>query len=164
MIVASDTTPINYLILIDHVHLLSQLYGRVALPQAVCDEMQKEGTPGKVRDWILNPPQWLKVHLVQAQDHTLKLGPGEQEAITLAQELQADLILLDDGKARRVAQARGLCVTGTLAVLAIAAQRGLIDLSVAIDRLQQTTFRGPSALIQSLLAQDRENKKLTSES
>src|SRR5437870_12404747 len=114
MIVVSDTTPINYLILIDHVHLLHELSGRVALPQAVYDELQRESTPDKVRHWIFNRPEWLEVHLVHTPDSTLKLGLGEREAITLAQELQADLILLDDGNARRAAQARGLRVTGTL--------------------------------------------------
>jgi predicted nucleic acid-binding protein len=89
----------------------------------------------------------------------LKLGAGESEAIALALELHADALLLDDRKARQEAQRRGLTVTGTLAVLATAARRDLIDLPTAIARLQQTTFRAPTALIQSLLDDDRERKE-----
>jgi predicted nucleic acid-binding protein len=58
-----------------------------------------------------------------APDPALKLGAGEREAIALAEELKAGL-LLDDGKARREARRRGLAVTGTLAVLAAAAENG----------------------------------------
>ncbi|MGH9899763.1 MAG: DUF3368 domain-containing protein, partial [Pyrinomonadaceae bacterium] len=72
----------------------------------------------------------------------------------------ADVLLLDDRKARQKAQRSGLTVTGTLGVLATASRRGLVDLPTAITRLQQTTFRAPMALIQSLLDQDRERKEL----
>ena len=118
MIVISDTTPLNYLILLEHAHSLHELYGGVALPQAVSQELQRESTPEEVRAWIVNHPEWLEVHSVNAPDSTLNLGIGEREAITLAQQLQADLILLDDRKAWRVAQERGLAVISTLAVLA----------------------------------------------
>jgi predicted nucleic acid-binding protein len=128
------------------------LYGRVVLPQAVFDEMRRESAPEQVRAWLNHRPAWLEVRSVQTPDPTLKLGAGEREAIALAQELQADLILLDDRKARRAAEARGL--TGTLAVLATAARRGLVDLPTAIARLQRTTFRAPADLIQALLAQE----------
>jgi predicted nucleic acid-binding protein len=158
MIVVSDTTPLNYLILIGQAHLLHELYGRVALPQAVYQELQREGTPEEVRAWVVNRPEWLEVHQVSAPDSTLNLGAGEREAIALVRQLRAGLILLDDRKARRVAQEHGLAVTGTLAVLATAAARGLVDLPTATDRLRQTTFRAPADLIQSLLDQDRERK------
>lgn len=49
MIVVSDTTPLNYLVLIDQSHLLHELYGRVLIPGAVRDEMQRTDTPEKVR-------------------------------------------------------------------------------------------------------------------
>lgn len=158
MIIVSDTTPLNYLILIDQVHVLHELYDSVLIPQSVFDEMQRAETPAEVRSWITARPGWLEVRSAQATDPSLKLGAGESDAIALALELHADALLLDDRKARREAQRRGLTVTGTLAVLATAARRGLIDLPTAITRLQQTTFRAPAALIQSLLDEDRKRK------
>ena len=159
MIIVSDTTPLNYLILIDQAHVLHELYDSVIVPQSVFDEMQRAETPAEVRAWVAARPQWLEVRPVQATDPSLKLGAGEREAIALALEFHADAILLDDRKARREAERRGLTVTGTLAVLATAARRGLLDLPAAIALLQQTTFRAPSALIQSLLDQDCERRE-----
>ncbi len=156
MIVISDTTPVNYLILIDLIHLLHDLYGRVILPQSVCDEMQREGTPAKVRAWISACPEWVEVRVASSPNPALKLGVGEREAIALAEELKADLLLLDDGKARREASARGLAVSGTLAVLVTAADKALVDLPAAIAALQQTTFRAPAGLLASILKQHRE--------
>jgi predicted nucleic acid-binding protein len=156
MIVVSDTTPVNYLILIDQIHLLKELYGCVFLPQAVYEETQREGTPEKVREWTSDRPEWAEVRAAAATDPALKLGAGEREAIALAEELRADLLLLDDGKARREARERGLTVTGTLAVLVTAAGRGLVDLPSAIAALRQTTFRAPAGLIASILEQHRE--------
>lgn len=158
MIIVSDTTPLNYLILINQVHILHELYDSVLIPQSVFDEMQRAETPAEVRAWIADRPQWLEIRPAQASDPSLKLGAGESEAISLALELHADALLLDDRKARQEAQKRGLTVTGTLAVLATAARRDLVDLPTAITQLQKTTFRAPATLIQSLLDQDRERK------
>ncbi len=69
------------------------------------------------------------------------LGDGEREAIVLAQELHADIVLIDEGDGRREAQRRALTMTGTLGVLERAAIRGLIDLPRVLARLQSTTFR-----------------------
>lgn len=89
-------------------------------------------------------------------DQALKLGAGEREAIALAKEIGADLLLVDDRKARKEARGRGLSVTGTLAVLVAASERGLVDLPEAIAALRQTTFRAPAALVDELLGRERE--------
>lgn len=159
MIVVSDTTPLNYLILIDQAHILHELYGAILIPQSVFDEMRRAEAPAEVRAWVADRPDWLEVHPAPALDPSLKLGAGESEAIALALELRADALLLDDRKARLEARKLGLTVAGTLAVLATAARRGLVDLPAALARLQQTTFRAPAALIQSLFSQDRERKE-----
>src|SRR5215831_8598782 len=102
MIVIADTTPLNYLVLIDQAQLLRRLYGRVLIPQAVYDDLQQERTPAAVRKWVANHPAWLEVKQV-----SILLGSGleefdrgEREAIALALELQADLLILDDKDAR----------------------------------------------------------------
>ena len=151
MIVIADTSPVNYLILIDEIHLLRELYGHVILPEAVFGEMQRLTTPEKVRAWVANRPEWVEVIAPSTPSLTLNLGAGEREVITLAEELRADLLLMDDKKARQVAGERNLVVIGTLAVLATAARRNLVDLPKAIERLMGTSFRASPAVIKSLL-------------
>jgi len=80
-----------------------------------------------------------------------RLQAGEQAAILLAEALKADIILLDEKAARRVATSRGLRVTGLLGVLGEAASRGLVDLAPAIDRLRMTNFRSAPALLKATL-------------
>jgi len=153
MIVVSDTTPLNYLVLIEQVDVLRQLYGRVIIPPAVFDELQRDRTPTAVRDWIANRPAWLEVHPVSVPPEAAleALDAGEREAIALAEQLGADLLLMDDRDGRREAVRRNLRITGTLGVLNEAAERGLIDLATTIERLQQTSFRASPELLQSLL-------------
>ena len=79
------------------------------------------------------------------------LDPGESAAILLAQELDADLLLLGDMKARQAATSRGLSITGIVGILDPAATMKLIDLSTAVQRLQTTSFWVSDSLLQSLL-------------
>jgi predicted nucleic acid-binding protein len=142
MIVIADTTPLNYLVLIDRVEILPELYGRVLIPPAVWEEFQRPETPEVVHAWVAKRPAWLEIRPVErSPERALQnLGAGEREAIVLAEELHADRLILDDHAARRVATRRNLIVIGTLGVLVEAAERGLMDFSDAIARLQQTTF------------------------
>lgn len=157
MIVVSDTSPLCYLLLIDLIEVLPQLFGRVIIPQRVRDELLAPGAPEVVQEWISQPPDWLEVQTITAQiDAALnQLDLGEQEAITLALQLKADLILLDDLAARRIATQLQLEIVGLLGLLSSAAEKGRVNFSAAIERLQQTTFRASPILIQSLLQQHR---------
>lgn len=121
MIVVSDTSPLNYLILVGEEQLLEKLYGRVMIPRAVWQELQAEGAPAPVQEWRANLPAWIEICEVNDPDPTLALDLGEQEAITLAERIKADLILLDERNGRETAKARGLLVIGTLGVLEVAA-------------------------------------------
>ena len=91
-VIISNTTPINYLVLIDHIAVLYQLYTRVTIPQAVFGEVQEAETPAKVRAWVASHPAWLEVRTVAIPcDAALAfLDAGEREAIRLATELEAD--------------------------------------------------------------------------
>lgn len=115
MIVVSNTSPLNYLILIDQAGILHDLYDSVIIPQAVFNELQSEAAPPEVRAWIADLPGWIKVRETKTALKELRLGAGEREAIALAVELKADVLLVDDRKAREEARKRGLSVTGTLA-------------------------------------------------
>ena len=109
MIVITDTTPLNYLVLIDCVGILPQLYGRVLIPPAVWQEFQRPETPEAVRAWLAERPAWLEIRRVEeTHDPALRhLGAGEREAIALAEELRADRLILDDQAAPSAVSRRG---------------------------------------------------------
>ena len=73
---------------------------------------------------------------------------------SLAQELHADLVLLDDLEAREEAKRHALAVMGTLRVLELASERSLLDFSAAITKLEATSFHMPAQLVQEMLARD----------
>lgn len=83
----------------------------------------------------------------------MMLDVGERDALSLALELEADLVLVDDKAARTVAKDRRLSVVGTLAVLDLASQRGLVDLHAALEALASTSFRVRRDVIEALLTE-----------
>jgi predicted nucleic acid-binding protein len=83
-----------------------------------------------------------------------RLDLGERDAILLALQLKADLILMDEREGVDEARRLGLMVTGTLGVLDRAAERGLIELAPVIARLRKTNFRIDPVLLQRLLEGD----------
>ncbi len=159
--IVADTTPLNYLVLIQAAEILPNLYQRVLIPPAVSAELAHANTPDIVRAWISQPPSWLEaVSPRQPVDLALShLDAGEREAISLAFEIQASLLLMDERDGVSLARHRGLTVIGTLAALDLAALRGLVDLQTMFDRLRETTFRSPLRLMASMLEQDAERKK-----
>ncbi len=161
MLVVSDNSPVRYLRVLACDHVLPVLFGRVLIPRAVLRELQHPHTPAVVRMGMAEPPAWLEVRpTVDHPDAALAmLEAGEQEAIALAQELHADILLVDDGKARDVAIARGLRAMGTVGVLEQAATQGLVDLPEVLARLLTTNFRVLRSIINDALARDAERKR-----
>lgn len=157
MIVVCDTSPINYLILIGQIEILPQIFGQVFVPKAVFNELQNTDAPIKVRNWLENIPDWLVVKSVpQIEDLMLnELHMGEREAITLAESLQADLILIDEKLGRKIAVKRGLNVVGTVGVIDEAARRNLVDIAAVLKDLRKTNFRISPELINSLIEKHR---------
>jgi predicted nucleic acid-binding protein len=152
MIVVSNTSPLNYLLLVELAYLLEPLFGHLLIPQAVADEPGALGAPDPVRAFFDAKPDWVEIRRVgEISEDLFRLDPGEREAIALAIALGADLILLDERKARIAARERGLAVAGTLGVLDLAARRELIDLNDAVGRLARTNFRIRPALLSSLV-------------
>ena len=153
MIVVSDTSPICYLLLIREVDILPKLYQKVLIPTTVEQELAHPKSPQLIQAWIQDQPQWLTVQAIATspRENLDMLDPGESDAILLAEKEEADLVIIDDLAGRQVAKSRGLNVTGLLGVLDEAAQCNLVDFPSVISRLQQTTFRTSSALVQSLL-------------
>lgn len=161
MIIVSDTTPLNYLILIGQENLLHTLFGEVVIPQAVFDELNAEGASAEVRRWVNNLPVWIEIkQTALIADASLDiLDAGEREAIMLAQEISADLLLVDDWQARRAAVNLGLRITGTLGILDRAARENLIDLQETLESLQNTNFHVSDDLIQKLLEDNKTEDK-----
>ena len=153
MIVVADTTPINYLILIEEIDVLPKLYGRVVIPRTVSEELMRLRAALKVQEWIKQPPDWLEILVptVVVDAKLAKLDAGEREAIVLAEELSADQLIVDELLGRREAERRNLPVIGTVGVLREAAEMGLLDLRSAFDRLRQTSFHVSPAILASLL-------------
>ena len=154
MIVVSDTSPLNYLVLIEEVEVLPAIFGRVVVPPAVVEELQAPGAPDAVKAGIAAHPSWLEVRNPESSGARLTLGRGEPEAICIASELSA-LCLIDDRKARREAERMGVRVTGLLGILAEARDRGLIDAEVIVERLTMTSFRASRNLIAAVLRPER---------
>jgi predicted nucleic acid-binding protein len=153
MIVVADTSPISYLILIGEVNLLPELYETVLIPGGVLSELTSDGAPEVVKGWFDDQPSWLLTReLKEALDPGLikMLDRGEVEAIQLARELNADLVLIDELKGRRIAVEYGLRVTGLIGVLAAAGIRGIIDIEDAIAKLLKTKFFVSEDLIRFL--------------
>jgi len=115
--IVADTTPLNYLVLIQAAEILPNLYRKVLIPPAVSAELAHANTPVQVRAWISQPPSWLEVvRLKQPVDPALAhLDAGERDAISLACELKVGLLLMDERDGVTLARRRGLMVIGTLA-------------------------------------------------
>ena len=122
MIVVSDTSPILNLAAASKLYLLRDLYADIVIPPAVEHELLRNG--------VQLEPSWTRVVAAEDQNEVAalldQLDPGEAEAIVVAGELKAGLLLVDEKRGRRVALDRGLEVTGLLGVLAEAKARGLI--------------------------------------
>ena len=149
MIVVADTSPLNYLIQINCDSLLPKIYQQVFIPPAVLQELKHPRAPQSVKLWLRHLPSWLEIHsLRMPPDNTLTfLDPGEREAIQLATEQHADLLLIDERRGRTEAAHRGLATTGTLGVLLAADKLGLIDRKLMYGKLiTETSFRTTSDL------------------
>jgi predicted nucleic acid-binding protein len=114
-----------------------------------------------LRQWLKNPPNWLEIESISLPiNNSLKdLDRGESEAISLAENKQADLIILDEQTARAIAKNRGLTVIGILGILYQAALQNLIDLEEVIKHLKTTNFRASNKLLQSLIVRYQQELK-----
>ncbi|MCX6605541.1 MAG: DUF3368 domain-containing protein [Acidobacteria bacterium] len=127
------------------------MFERVALPKAVQAELSAMRAPLPVRRWIAAPPAWLEIHDTTVLPRVSGLDEGETAAIALAESLHADLLLMDERDGCRVARSRGLRVTGTLGILDLAAEHGIVDFCQAIEKLKKTNFHRPETVLRLLL-------------
>ncbi|MGB7987513.1 MAG: hypothetical protein WCF54_20295 [Terracidiphilus sp.] len=161
MIVIADSGPLRYLVLIQEIELLSVLYGKIILPPSVLHELTQRSTPRPVRLWMERLPDWVAIvpPRLPLAAFPSSLDLGEREAIALAMELSADLLLADDGAARMEAARRKIPVQGTLGILDLAAEHGFVDFPKALGKLMQTNFRASTKLLQFFLDRDARRKR-----
>lgn len=136
MIIISDTSVISYLIQLGEVELLARIFGKVVIPEKVFGELTRVESHIEV----VNGLNWLDVRSISDvnlfQGFLDNLDPGEAEAITLAIELHADFLLIDERKGRSIARSQGLLITGLLGVLVEAKSLGYISsVKGLVDRL-----------------------------
>lgn len=163
MIVISDTSVITNLAAIHHLKLLSQLYNQVTIPEAVYRELVdiEPPVPGTLE---VQGAAWLEVRalvnrgVVEHLENDVRLDPGEAEAIALAIELNADLLLIDERRGRAAADRLGIKITGLLGILVEAKPKNLITaVKPLMDALIATSeFRVSSALYNQILSRVNE--------
>jgi predicted nucleic acid-binding protein len=139
--VVSNSTPIIALAKINRLNLLRDLFGRIAITPEVYAEVVVfgAGLPGAVATsearWIDICPAKSTGRLHSSQKR-LGLDIGEVSTLILAAEIRAELVLLDDLAARKLAQRQGFRVQGTVGILeACYARKLLEDLREAYRRL-----------------------------
>lgn len=142
--VVSNSTPLIHLGKIGLLDLLKHQYEQIFIPTAVWKEVVEEGNDEPDAKAVAEA-NWIKVREVKNSPLLMillaQLDQGEAEAIVLAIEIGADLILLDESEARRIADLYGLRKTGSLGVLIKAKQEGKIQsIKFFLDKLRITGF------------------------
>jgi predicted nucleic acid-binding protein len=140
MLVVADSSPVIALVNIEHISVLPSLFGQVVIPPQVAEELARPARPAPVRSLIVSPPAWLLQQSPAAIEPIPLLHAGELAAISLARELRADLLLIDEARGRQAAAARQIPFAGTIGILELAADRGLLDLGIAFASLKTTDF------------------------
>lgn len=155
MIVVSDTTPIISLLKINRLKLLEQLYGSVFIPKAVFDELTSNEIY-RTDTEIITQSKFIEcreiinkqaLHVLQA---ITSLDLGESEAIILAQEVNADVLLMDESKGRKIAQKLNIPLSGALGILIDCFDANLLtasEVSECLDILQNSGRRISGHLI-----------------
>ncbi len=153
MIIIADSSPLVALATCHSLWLLDNLFEQVKVPPAVFQEVT---IPGKSQAKILQSYLASKVTAVELSNYSLNqiqsLGQGELEAMALYLQLTADFLLIDDAKAKKVASVNHIEVIGSLGVLRLAKQQGLInEIKPLIEIITTTNIYLSKAVITKVL-------------
>jgi predicted nucleic acid-binding protein len=137
--IIANSTPLVALWVLERLDILRELYGEVLIPPGVQAEFLM--AERALRQAVLDDAPWIKVVPLANPNRTLAytaLDRGEAEALALAEECEARLVIIDERKGRRYASRLGLPLTGTLGILLLAKNEGLIPaVAPLIDALQE---------------------------
>ena len=142
MIVVSDTTPLISLLKTGRLDTLEKLFGEVRIPDAVFEELTSNprysDEAAAIRSYpyidIISVSDTDAVEQVSREDG---LDLGESEAIVLTQEISADLLLMDEARGRDVARSMGLRITGTVGILLLSYERGILNKGEIVDCVER---------------------------
>lgn len=155
-IVISNSSPLINLAIIGRLYLLKIIWGKIYVPEAVWKEVVIDGED-KEEVVEIKKSDWIIVEKVKNRNLIplllQNLDKGEAEAIALAVEKQADIILLDETDAREAADIYKLEKTGVLGILLLAKLKGEIpNLKPEIEKLKiKANFRLKESLVQRVL-------------
>ena len=145
MIVVCDSTILIGLAKIGRLDLLREVFSKISVPEEVFHEVVEKGA-GKTGSKSIKDARWIEI--IPIKDRTqvdllmISLEKGEAEVLTLAKQLGADLILVDEQKARKSAVIAGYDVMGLLGLFILAKKLGLIDqIRPLIGELRKKKFR-----------------------
>lgn len=158
MLAVSNTSPVSNLAIIGRLDLLRLRYGRVLIPPAVAQELEALTHPqGRTRIAAAFAESWLVTQALAAPPPALvfPLDAGETEAIALALEVRAEVLLMDEKRGRAAARGFGLTVAGALGELLHARQIGRLPaLRPEFSRLRvEAGFFVSSEIEQFILSQ-----------
>lgn len=119
-------------------------------------ELKHPLAPTLVQSWASNAPAWVEILSPKSSLILGQLDIGESEAIALAAEVHADVLLIDEQAGRQEAIRRGLRVAGTLSILDEAEEAGLVNFDDAVAELQKTSFRVSQTVLADIRAKRSE--------
>lgn len=125
-VVISDSGPIFSLAVINKLEILDKLFDEIYIPKAVWEELTKDPTKDH-HQRIAEFFQTKRKEISSVNELTFVMDYGESEAVILYRELNADYLLVDDKKAREIAENFGIHCIGTIGILSIALEKGLIS-------------------------------------
>jgi len=157
LIVVSDSTILIGLAKIGELNLLKKVFSKIYIPEEVFKEVVEKGRkkPGsediKTASWIKSKSVKDKIQVAFLMGN---LEKGEAEVLVLAKELKADLVLVDEEKARKSAAIAGFDIMGLLGLLVLAKKLNLIDeIRPLIDKLKSKKFRISDKIIKETLTE-----------
>ncbi len=155
MIVISDSTILIGLVKIGKLDLLKEIFSKVYIPEEVFKEVVERGK-GKPGSKVIKEAAWIESKPVKDKIQVAfllgSLEKGEAEVLVLARELEADLILLDEEKARKSAVIAGFEIMGLLGLFILAKNLGLIhEVRPLVDELMIKKFRISDKIIEKTL-------------
>ncbi len=159
ILIVADSGPVNYLIQIGCIGLLAQLAEKTVLPASVQAELVHRAAPDAVRAWAATPPAWVEIRAATNPVAARDISTADGEAIALAMELGAAVLLMDDRHARLCAAALGVVTMGTVGLLEAAAARELVSLPAALEKLRGTSCFLPDDLIGNALDRDAARRR-----
>jgi uncharacterized protein len=136
MLIVSDTSAISNLIQVELLDILHQLFGQIIISNAVYEELSEIDSQKLYIDNL----SWIHIETVKNQDfvHELEndLDKGESESIALAIELNADFLIIDELKGRKIAENLGIKIVGLLGSLLKAKEKGYLQtIAPILERL-----------------------------